>query len=155
MDKKCPCLTDTEACCGCVSMHCDECHKPMQSKYVQGRFCSNCGRPLKAELQSEFEELKKQNEALTINMNACGLAIMRMQEDKEALANKIFAELIHEAQTIADRYGKWADETPEYGYERIDYRGAQKGAVLVLLKIAELKKKYIGDQTDEKNVEKI
>ena len=88
MNNKCPCLIDTEACCTCVSMHCDECHKPMQSKFRQGRFCSNCGRPLQAELQSEFEELKKQNEALTINMNAYGLAIIRLKEDKDNLIKK-------------------------------------------------------------------
>lgn len=88
MDKNCPCLTDAQACCGCVSMACDKCHKPMQSKYVRGRFCSNCGRPLKAELQSEFEELKKQNEALTINMNAYGLGMLRLKQDKDALIKK-------------------------------------------------------------------
>ena len=82
MDKYCPCLTDTQACCACISMHCEECHKPRQSMFAQGRFCSNCGRPLQAELQSEFEELKKQNEALTINMNAYGLAIIRLKPIK-------------------------------------------------------------------------
>lgn len=45
--EKCPCRSDKEACCTCVSMHCDECHKPMQSKFQQGRYCSNCGRLLK------------------------------------------------------------------------------------------------------------
>lgn len=83
MDNKCPCLIDAQACCACVSMQCHQCHKPRQSMFAQGRFCSNCGRPLQAELQSEFEELKKQNEALTINMNAYGLAIIRLKQDKD------------------------------------------------------------------------
>ena len=48
MAKKCPCEIYAQSCCACVSMHCDECHG--HSKFVQGRFCSNCGRPLKAEL---------------------------------------------------------------------------------------------------------
>ena len=50
MAEKCPCQTDVQSCCACVSMHCDECHKPNRSKFAQGRFCSNCGRPLKAGL---------------------------------------------------------------------------------------------------------
>ena len=57
---KCPCETDARACCACVSMHCDECHN--HSKFEQGRFCSNCGRPLKAELKRNYvprEEVDK------------------------------------------------------------------------------------------------
>lgn len=49
---KCPCETDAHACCACVSMHCDECHG--HSKFQQGSYCSNCGRPLKAELQRNY-----------------------------------------------------------------------------------------------------
>lgn len=52
MAEKCPCLTDVQSCCACISMHCDECHG--HSKFVQGRFCSNCGRPLKAELTRDY-----------------------------------------------------------------------------------------------------
>lgn len=68
MAEKCTCETDVCACCACVSMHCDECHKPTRSKFVQGRYCSNCGRPLKAELarnyvpKSEFEQLQHKYE---------------------------------------------------------------------------------------------
>ena len=54
MEISCPCQTDIQACCACVSIHCDECHKPNRSKFVQGRFCSNCGRPLKAELTRAY-----------------------------------------------------------------------------------------------------
>lgn len=67
MAEKCPHLTDVQSCCACVSMHCDECHKPNHSKFVQGRFCSNCGRPLKAELiqayvpKSEVDEARQQS----------------------------------------------------------------------------------------------
>lgn len=65
MVEKCPCQTYVKSCCACVSMHCDECHG--HSKFVQGRFCSNCGRPLKAELtplyvqKSEVEKLEAEN----------------------------------------------------------------------------------------------
>lgn len=45
--EKCPCETDKMACCCCVSMHCHECLPPNHSKFVQGSFCSACGRPLK------------------------------------------------------------------------------------------------------------
>lgn len=59
MAEKCPCETDVQSCCACVSMHCDECHKPIQSKFVQGRYCSNCGRPLKAELTQTYVTKKE------------------------------------------------------------------------------------------------
>lgn len=49
---KCPCETYSRACCACVSMHCDECHD--YSKFEQGKYCSNCGRPLKAELSRNY-----------------------------------------------------------------------------------------------------
>ena len=49
---KCPCETDVNACCACVSMHCDECHG--HSKFRQGSYCSSCGRPLKAELRRNY-----------------------------------------------------------------------------------------------------
>ena len=57
---KCPCETDVHACCACVSMHCDKCHG--HSKFQQGRYCSHCGRPLKAELKRNYvpvEEVEK------------------------------------------------------------------------------------------------
>lgn len=74
MGEKCPCEIYAQSCCACVSMHCDECHG--QSKFVQGRFCSNCGRPLKVELtrlyvpRSEvareiFEEIDRVREETT------------------------------------------------------------------------------------------
>ena len=49
---KCPCETYSRVCCACVSMHCDECHD--YSKFKQGRYCSNCGRPLEAELSRNY-----------------------------------------------------------------------------------------------------
>ena len=54
--------------------------------------------------------------------------------------------LMKEAREIANRYEKSANETSDYDYARIEYRGCQMGALLVLFKIAELKKKY----TEEK-----
>lgn len=63
----------------------------------------------------------------------------------------IFDELMKEAREIADRYEKSANETSYYDYARIEYRGCQMGALLVLFKIAELKKKHTevnDDKTD-------
>lgn len=93
---KCPCETDAEACCACVSMHCDECHKELNhSKFQQGRYCSNCGRPLKQELsrnyisknehEAELARVQSENERLTINMNAYGLTAKRLAEENERL----------------------------------------------------------------------
>ena len=53
--------------------------------------------------------------------------------------------LMKEAREIANRYEKSANETSDYDYARIEYRGCQMGALLVLFKIAELKKKYTED----------
>ena len=50
--------------------------------------------------------------------------------------------LMKEARETADRYEKSANETSDYDCARIEYRGCQMGALLVLFKIAELKKKY-------------
>ena len=91
MQEKCLCQTDVHACCACVSMHCSECHKPQRSKFIQGRFCSNCGRPLKAELtrlyvpKSEVEELKK---AYAIYEETTGL-----KQAKQEVAREIFEEI--------------------------------------------------------------
>ena len=54
--------------------------------------------------------------------------------------------LMKEAREIANRYEKSANETSVYDYARIEYRGCQMGALLVLFKIAELKKKYTEDK---------
>lgn len=141
MGKKCPCLTDAQSCCACVSMRCDECHKPMQSKFVLGRFCSNCGRPLKAELQSEFEELKKQNEALTINMNAYGLAIIRLKKDKDALIKKHYKSV----QKIFDEIEK---HTFSYGYAVRNDMSVAKTRRIDEDCLLKLKKKYTEGQKD-------
>ena len=50
--------------------------------------------------------------------------------------------LMKEAREVADRYEKLANETSDYDYTRTEYRGCQMGALLVLIKIAELKNKY-------------
>lgn len=58
----------------------------------------------------------------------------------------ILDELMKEAREISDRYKKSADETSDFEFERIEFRGCQMGALLVLFKIAELKNKYTGEQ---------
>jgi hypothetical protein len=64
---------------------------------------------------------------------------------KQELAMEIFEKLMKESREIADRYEKAANETSDHDYARIEYRGCQMGALLVLFKIAELKKKYLGE----------
>ena len=54
----------------------------------------------------------------------------------------ILDELMKEAREISTRYEKSANETSDYDYARIEYRGCQMGALIVSFKIAELKKKY-------------
>ena len=58
----------------------------------------------------------------------------------------ILDKLMEEARAIADRYEKTANEISDFEFERIEFRGCQMGALLVLFKIAELKKKYTGEQ---------
>lgn len=57
----------------------------------------------------------------------------------------IFDELIKQVGEIAENYKKEADGTSVSEFARIEYRGTQIGALLVQYKIAELKKKYIGE----------
>lgn len=60
-------------------------------------------------------------------------------------------ELMKEIREIAERYEKSANETSDYDYARIEYRGCQMGALLAVFKIAKLKKKYTEEKKDEKN----
>lgn len=57
----------------------------------------------------------------------------------------MFEDLMKEVRAIADYYEKSANETADVIYTRVDCRGAQKGALLALLKISRLQDKYIGD----------
>jgi hypothetical protein len=57
--------------------------------------------------------------------------------------------LMEEAREISNRYEKSANETSDYDYARIEYRGCQMGALIVLFKIAELKKKYTEEKKDD------
>lgn len=49
----CVCNEFEKTCCTCVSMECHTCVN--QSKYEQGRYCSNCGRPLTEVAWAELE----------------------------------------------------------------------------------------------------
>ena len=44
LQDNCACMTNSKACCTCVSMRCRYCVK--QSNYTRGSFCSACGRKL-------------------------------------------------------------------------------------------------------------
>ena len=65
----------------------------------------------------------------------------KLTDAKTEIAS-ILAELMKEIRAIADNYERWAKAMINDDYARISYRGSQKGAMLALLKIAELKKKY-------------
>lgn len=127
MAEKCPCQTYVTSCCACVSMHCDECHG--HSKFVQGRFCSNCGRPLKAELtrlyvpKSEVERLRK---ALDEYEETSGL-----KQAKSDVAREIFAEIKQQLRGLFDFF-------------RQDDGIRESGAIMLAIsEIAELEKKYM------------
>ena len=116
---KCPCETNDRACCACVSMHCDECHD--HSKFKRGRFCSNCGRPLEAELQRNYIPRADLNKAIE---NFIAAQDKVMSEAKAELAKEIFEEI---EKILAYNY---------LGYARC-YQEA------VASEIATLKEKYI------------
>lgn len=75
--------------------------KAVQSNVAEAHN-ERCGQLLEAILNAPtadvvpretVEQLQKENEALTINMNAFGLAAKRLKEEKDALAREIFEEL--------------------------------------------------------------
>ena len=91
MGEKCPCETYVNSCCACVSMHCEECHG--HSKFVQGRFCSNCGRPLKAELTERYVPKSKYDLAVAereANVKGFTEALAKVKSD---VAREIFEEI--------------------------------------------------------------
>ena len=150
--EKCPCETDATACCACVSMHCDECHKPNQSKFVQGRFCSNCGRPLKAELtrlyvpKREVDEIVRQwKEEANCWQNNYITELRANEQIRVEVAREIFEEIAREV------YSKIPDKilpiTIKEMSRELDYGDGlnfgRRDAYFDTLKIiAELKKKY-------------
>lgn len=99
MGEKCPCETYVTSCCACVSMHCDECHG--HNKFVQGRFCSNCGRPLKAELtrlyvpKSEVEHWREEAENQSVLWRQHFESIYETAKEtfKAEVAREIFEEI--------------------------------------------------------------
>ena len=120
MKVKCPCETDSQSCCACVSMHCDECHG--HSKFVQGRFCSNCGRPLKAELTRLYVPKSEVIKAL----NEVELLIIITKE-------------VYKQQTIdaSNELSKQSKRTKWIAFEKFYEQ------------FAEIKKEYIGEKEDD------
>lgn len=83
-------------------------------------------------------------EALEVRMPhdaICREAYDLIQRQRAEVAS-IFDELIKEARAVAEHYEKSANATSDFAFERIEFRGTQIGALLVLLKISTLKKKY-------------
>ena len=158
IETKCPCEADACACCACVSMHCDECHG--HSKFQQGRYCSHCGRPLKAELQrnyvpkSEVEALEKEVERLTNILNSYALQYGTVADKqklidgvKAEVAREIFEEIEEEIEAaLNNNYTKLKD----CGAERVLFFEYVNGKITCLRGIedfiTELKKKYTEDK---------
>ncbi len=61
----------------------------------------------KCDLKAEVEQLRKENEKLTINMNAFGLAAKRLAEENKNIAKNIFAEL-RTITVMSNVYGEYA-----------------------------------------------
>ena len=122
MAEKCPCQTDIQSCCACVSMKCHECFKPNHSKFVQGRFCSNCGRALKADVAQTLMPKTDFAKAL----NEVELLIIITKEMYHQQMNNA-----PNAISAQNKRTKWI--AFEKFYEQF----------------AELKKKYTEDQHDE------
>ena len=145
--EKCPCETDANACCACVSMHCDECHKPNQSKFVKGRFCSNCGRPLKAELtrlyvpKSEVERLHEQIERLQSRNNFLEIEYKNQGNLFWARVNGVKAEVAREI--FEDIDGKMLCFFPASSF----VKAPNTTHYQLLAMLAELKKKYTEENT--------
>ena len=140
--EKCPCETDANACCACVSMHCDECHKPNQSKFVQGRFCSNCGRPLKAKLTRLYVP-KSEVDWNSIPVDVSEALKQRAVEKAKAdVAREIFAEI---EGVIGEKY-------EDYVFDNMEIEGVEQDAIIAFVDsiqkpFAELKKKYTEEET--------
>ena len=131
---KCPCETHANACCACVSMHCDECHD--HSKFQQGSYCSNCGRPLKAELQRNYVPMAEVER----------LEHLRAELSKEVA--DLQDALKCEKETNAHLCGEYISAKSEVAREIFEAILKIKGLELNdWLAIAELKKKYTGEQT--------
>ena len=56
-------------------------------------------------------------------------------------------KLLKQIGGIADNNKRWADAMIDDAYARLRYEGIQKGALLAMLRIAELKKKYTEGET--------
>ena len=140
MEEKCPCQRYIKSCCACLSMHCDECHG--HSKFVQGRFCSNCGRPLKAELtrlyvpKSEVDKWKEINEQLHKEMSE--QMIEERKIERNYVARKIFEEI---EKIIQDRKN---EEIKRQGDNKMisPFTYSFGALELIEFQFAELKKKY-------------
>lgn len=58
-------------------------------------------------------------------------------------------DLIKEAREIASRYEKSAKEINDCDCSKIEHEGRKNGALIVLFKISEFKKKYMGETKHE------
>lgn len=70
------------------------------------------------------------------------------QEQKTEVVN-ILDDLIKEAREIANRYEKSAKDINDCDCSKIEHEGRKNGALIVLFKISEFKKKYMGETKHE------
>lgn len=147
---KCPCETYANACCACVSMHCDKCID--HSKFQQGSYCSHCGRPLKAELQrnyvprAEVERLEKENDGLEIELENMRRNLGDAREgwnDAECKVERLRKILSEYEETSGLKQAK--QEVAMDIFEEI-FDVLRNIIVLTEKEFAELKKKYTGEQ---------
>ena len=64
---ECSCQTEKNACCTCVSFHCDKC-KPnsRHTQYQAGSFCSACGRPVGEKGEPPLKTIERLNEEIEL-----------------------------------------------------------------------------------------
>ncbi len=90
-------------------------------------------------LKGEVERLEKENEKLTINMNAYGLAAKRIAEQKSEVVREIFEEI--EKFLSSNQSGEFRGDSIEW-FDYFDLHLAED--------IAELKKKYTEVENENK-----
>lgn len=99
-----------------------------------------CEKETNKHLNDEYIALIKENEKLTINMNAYGLAAKTLKEEKDALAMEIFEGI---AEIFNKRIAFYTDMAKQSKFTEKHYAETMiKNCEIYLQEIAELKKKY-------------
>lgn len=88
----CSCQTVKDACCTCVSFHCDKC-KPYSknTQYQAGSFCSACGRPVGEKGEPPLKTIERLNEE-----------ILKLRYEIELMQTPSFKALAQQFEENAD-----------------------------------------------------